>query len=134
MLISLPLKLGIDADIWSGKKTKLLGCDVSLDKLGSPNSFRYLYYPIPIACRRFAGTHSYDRIALLLESNHTEFDLDCQKVLTTVTDSVSNIVKAFKEFGLEEESCNFADVESESEGGKSISVVRQESSTSSSTN
>ncbi|CAH2091347.1 unnamed protein product [Euphydryas editha] len=116
------------ADIWSGKKRSFLG--VTCHWINSDLQ----RVSATLACRRFAGTHSYDRIALLLESIHTEFDLDSQKVLATVTDSGSNFVKAFKEFGLEEESCNFSDVESETEGGESISVVRQESSTSSSTN
>lgn len=107
------------ADIWSGKKRSFLG--VTCHWI-NPNLERV---SATLACRRFAGTHSYDRIALLLESIHTEFDLDCQKVLATVTDSGSNFVKAFKEFGLDEESCNFTDEGSESEGDESVSVIGQ---------
>ncbi|KAF9411119.1 hypothetical protein HW555_009981, partial [Spodoptera exigua] len=113
------------ADIWSGKERSFLG--VTCHWINSDLQ----RVTATLACRRFAGTHSYDRIALLLESIHNEFNLDCQKVLATVTDSKSNFVKAFKEFGLEEESCNFPDEESVDE---SISLVRQESSSSTSTN
>lgn len=52
------------------------------------------------ACRRFAGTHSYDRIAELLEDINLSFDLDNIKIVSTITDNGSNFVKAFSEFGL----------------------------------
>ncbi|XP_043270083.1 uncharacterized protein [Venturia canescens] len=53
-----------------------------------------------IACRRFSGTHSYDRIAALLTEIHSTFDLDSEKVLAVVTDNGSNFIKAFKVFGV----------------------------------
>lgn len=57
-----------------------------------------------LACKRFEGTHSHDRVADMLADVYTEFDLDTQKVVGTVTDNGSNFVKAFKEFGIDSQS------------------------------
>ncbi|TGZ54359.1 Uncharacterized protein DBV15_12464, partial [Temnothorax longispinosus] len=53
-----------------------------------------------IACRRFSGTHSYDRVARLIEDIHTSFGINKNKIIATVTDNGSNFVKAFREFGV----------------------------------
>lgn len=81
-------------DIWSMKKRSFLGVtchyiDVNCDRKS-----------ISLACKRFAGTHSYDRIAPLLESIHLKYGLTKEKIVATVTDNGSNFVKAFKEFGI----------------------------------
>jgi hypothetical protein len=52
-----------------------------------------------IACRRFSGTHSYDRIAEVLETIHSDLGISYRKIVATVTDNASNFVKCFKEFG-----------------------------------
>ena len=54
-----------------------------------------------IARRRFAGTHTFDRIAKLLEEIHTSFGLDRNKIVATVTDNASNFAKAVNEFGID---------------------------------
>ena len=54
-----------------------------------------------IACRRFPGSHTFDRIAKLLEEIHSSFDLDSNKIISTVTDNASNFAKALKEFGVD---------------------------------
>lgn len=53
-----------------------------------------------IACRRFPGSHSFERIAELLNDVHLSFGLDSKKIVATVTDNGSNFIKAFKEFGI----------------------------------
>ena len=54
-----------------------------------------------LACRRFSGTHSYDRVAVLISEIHSSFGLSPSKITATVTDNASNFVKAFKEFGVD---------------------------------
>lgn len=60
-----------------------------------------------LACRRFPGTPSYDRIAPLLEAVHAEFGLDSRNVLATINDNSSNFVQAFKEFGVDMEGSEY---------------------------
>lgn len=57
-------------------------------------------YSVALACKRFAGTHSLDRIAESLNEIHKEFQIDSSKLLATIIDRGSNFVKCFKEFGL----------------------------------
>lgn len=52
-----------------------------------------------MACRRFKGTHSYDKVAELIAEIHSEFDLKLSKIIKTITDNGSNMVKAFKIYG-----------------------------------
>lgn len=40
-----------------------------------------------LACRRFKGTHSYDRIAEMINDIHCEFKLDAQKIVKVTTDN-----------------------------------------------
>src|SRR5215469_1349776 len=53
-----------------------------------------------IACRRFKGTHSHDRIAEFLENINTDFSISYRKIVATVSDNGANFVKCFKEFGI----------------------------------
>lgn len=53
-----------------------------------------------LACRRFLSTHTYSRIAELLEEIHTEFGLTADNIVATVTDNASNLAKAFREFNI----------------------------------
>jgi len=53
-----------------------------------------------LACRRFRGTHSFDKIAQILDRIMSEYDVSYTKVVSTVTDNASNMVKCFKEFGI----------------------------------
>lgn len=52
-----------------------------------------------VACRRFPGTHSYDRIAELLENINANLGISYKKIVATVTDNGANFVKCFKKFG-----------------------------------
>lgn len=80
------------ADIWSMNKKSYMGVtahwiDINLKRQS-----------VALACRRFKGAHTYDRIALLLHSIFAEFKIDVKKIVATVTDNGANFVKAFKEY------------------------------------
>lgn len=83
------------ADIWSSKKRSFLG--VTCHWLDSDTLQRK---SVALACRRFSGTHSFDRIAELIDEIHGNFNLNYNKITATVTDNASNFIKAFKEFGV----------------------------------
>lgn len=53
-----------------------------------------------LACRRFKGTYSYDRISELVQEINSEFDLTINKIVATITDNGSNFVKTSKMFGV----------------------------------
>lgn len=94
-------------DIWSCRKRSFFGMTVHwLDSELNRKSKT-------LACRRFAGTHNYERIAMLIEEIHKDFGLSTDKIEATVTDNGSNFVKAFKEFGLSIESMEDFDSDSE---------------------
>lgn len=80
------------ADIWSAKRRSFFGVtghwfDKDLKRKSAA-----------LACRRFYGTHSFDRIAEILEDIHLQYELKNEKIVATVTDNGSNFVKSFKEF------------------------------------
>ncbi|CAH1102366.1 unnamed protein product [Psylliodes chrysocephalus] len=80
--------------LWSSKSRSFIGVTCHwLDKDLKRHS-------VALACQRFAGIHSYDRIAETLEDIHKKYNLDTTKLLATVTDNGFNFVKCFKEFGL----------------------------------
>ena len=83
------------ADIWSGKRRSFFGytCHWFDEK--------FARHSVALACRRFSGSHTYDRIADLIFEINTEFGLNAQNTIATVTDNGSNFVKAFKEFGVQ---------------------------------
>ncbi|ODM87219.1 putative AC9 transposase [Orchesella cincta] len=67
-----------------------------------------------LACTRFKGVHSYDRIAEQLISVMNMYGIQKEQVVAIVTDNGSNFCKAFKEFGIEFE---HAASEAEKENG-----------------
>ena len=83
-------------DVWSTKARSFLGVTVHwIDKVMLSRESAAL------ACRRFKGSHTYDRIAELLDEIHNDFGLTHDKIIATVSDNGSNFVKAFKEFGID---------------------------------
>lgn len=54
-----------------------------------------------IACKRFPGSHTHDRIANILNEIHSKYEITGAKLVATVTDNGSKFVKAFpKKFGV----------------------------------
>lgn len=84
-------------DIWSsrGNIRSFLG----LTAHGLTEKFERI--SVALACRRFEGTHSNERIKDLLVQLHGEFSLSTQKIISTITDNASNFAKAFREFGVQ---------------------------------
>lgn len=83
------------ADIWSTKQRRFLG--VTCHWLDPDTLIRK---STALACRRFQGTHSYDRVSLLLDEIHGEYGIDNKKIVATLTDNTSNFLKAFRKFGI----------------------------------
>ncbi|KMQ86122.1 hypothetical protein RF55_14994 [Lasius niger] len=61
-------------------------------------SFKRISYAI--ACKRFPGSHTHDRIANILNEIHSTYEITGEKLVATVTDNGSNFVKAFQKFGV----------------------------------
>lgn len=82
-------------DIWSGRRRSFLG--VTVHWIDSHNLKRVSR---ALACQRFKGTHSYDKIYELLQDIYKKYGLTSTNVVACVTDNGSNFVKAFKSFGV----------------------------------
>ncbi|KYN00540.1 hypothetical protein ALC62_08684 [Cyphomyrmex costatus] len=96
------------ADIWSTKKRSFLGVTAHWinDSLERES--------VTLACRRFYSPHTYIRIAELINEINHNFNIDCKKITATITDNGSNFLKAFREYGVKENSMEIvADVEEE---------------------
>ncbi|XP_046749836.1 uncharacterized protein LOC124413353 [Diprion similis] len=102
------------ADIWSSSKRSFLGVTVHwIDDTFERQS-------AALACRRFKGTHSYDKIAELLHDIHSEFKLDSKKIVKTTTDNASNMVKAFNMYSQHENSNNLEEDDNDDEDENEI--------------
>lgn len=82
------------ADVWSTKHRSFFGytCHWLDDSLQRKS--------VALACKRFFGSHTFDRIHDAIIEIHTTYGLTLNKIVATVTDNGSNFVKAFKEFGV----------------------------------
>ena len=78
------------ADIWSGGKRSYFGMTAHI--LNS--SLERESYSL--TCRRFRGTHSFDRVAESVIDVFDHYQIAKQKVVCVVTDNGSNFVKAFE--------------------------------------
>ncbi|XP_064468371.1 uncharacterized protein LOC135379046 [Ornithodoros turicata] len=98
----------LTADIWSTSTKSYMGvtahwiaCDI-LERRSAA-----------LACRRFAGKHSYDRVTEILSDICFDFKLSVDKIVGTVTDNGSNFVKAFKECGAQDDRDDGCDADCE---------------------
>ena len=103
------------ADIWSSHNRSYLGVTVHWidDTLKRRKA--------AIACRRFRGRHTYDKISAELEDIFSEYGLTHEKIVACVTDNGSNFVKAFQEYQhveSEEEVEEMDEGEEDSDGGE----------------
>lgn len=53
-------------------------------------------YSAALACRRFTGSHTHNKMAEILFDINSEFGLSSHQIVATVTDNGSNFVKVFK--------------------------------------
>jgi len=72
----------------------------------------------PLACRRFKGSHTFDKVSRMIQAIHQDVGLPIDKISATITDNGSNMVKAFKEFGIfnenendDDDGLNFPEIE-----------------------
>lgn len=80
------------ADLWSSQNRSFLGMTVHwLER----NELKRM--SAAIACKRFKGSHTYDKIASAIQSVHVQYGIE-YKVAKTCIDNGSNMVKAFNEF------------------------------------
>uniref|UniRef100_A0A8C6LEB6 HAT C-terminal dimerisation domain-containing protein n=1 Tax=Nothobranchius furzeri TaxID=105023 RepID=A0A8C6LEB6_NOTFU len=80
-------------DLWSANNRSYLGVTVHwIDKESLKRR------KAAIACRRFRGRHTYDKISTENEDIFSEYGLTLDKITACVTDNGSNFVKAFKEY------------------------------------
>ena len=80
------------ADLWSSTNRSFLGMTIhwiDLENLTRRSA--------ALACVRFMGRHSFDKIAAAISQTHASFNVE-SKVLKTCTDNGSNMVKAFDEY------------------------------------
>lgn len=82
------------ADIWSSKTRSFLGVT------GHWINNKFQRKSAALACQRFKGAHTYDRIAEMLENINLNYGLSREKLVATITDNGSNFLKAFREFGI----------------------------------
>ncbi|XP_043269475.1 uncharacterized protein [Venturia canescens] len=83
------------ADIWTSRSRRFLG--VTAHWIDNATLTRQSF---AIACQRFPGSHTAERIAEVLLDINESFGLNTEKVVATVTDNGSNFAKAFREFGV----------------------------------
>lgn len=105
--------LSTTADLWSSHNRSYLGVTVHWidDSLKRRK--------VAIACRRFKGRHTYDKIASELEDIFSEYGMTYEKIVACVTDNGSNFVKAFQEYQhVESEEEEEDEVEEDSGGGE----------------
>ncbi|VVC29757.1 Ribonuclease H-like domain [Cinara cedri] len=94
------------ADVWSAQRKSFMCVTVHWideDSLERKTA--------SLACRRFRGALSQDKFANILHGVYYKYNLNAAKIIATVIDSNSNMVKAFKVFGgnmsyFEELSCS----------------------------
>ena len=109
------------ADIWSCMKKSYMGVT------GHWINEDLKRISVALACRRFKGSHTADAIAEKLSTIHADFGLDHRKIIFTVTDNGSNLVKAFTEFqeeavveGVEMDQSNHSDEECDEESDNDL--------------
>lgn len=82
------------ADIWSTKHHGYMG--VSCHWLNDNMERRSRV----LACQNFKNPHTAERIADVIFSVHENYKIDVGKIISTITDNASNMIKSFKLFGV----------------------------------
>ncbi|KAL7290827.1 hypothetical protein TKK_0015566 [Trichogramma kaykai] len=104
----------LTADVWSAPNRSFMGVTAQwMDKISLNRKSAAL------ACRRFKGAHSHDRITELLLGINNTYNLSNDKIIGTVTDNGSNFVKAFGVFGTP---CEVMDADDDRDAGSDSEV------------
>lgn len=56
-----------------------------------------------LGCRRIEGRHTHQNIARVVDDIHRQWNIEAEKVIASVTDSASNMVKMFEKYGITED-------------------------------
>ena len=105
------------ADIWSSHNRSYMGMTVHWI------SESYVRKSATLSCKRFTGSHTYDKIADVISEVHTDFGLSLDKITSTVTDNASNFAKAFASFSAPDSYSDTSDEEEEDEAVEDITVM-----------
>uniref|UniRef100_A0A034WVU3 Putative AC9 transposase n=1 Tax=Bactrocera dorsalis TaxID=27457 RepID=A0A034WVU3_BACDO len=83
------------ADIWSGNNRGFFGytCHWLTQDFQRQS--------VALACRRFKGAHTADKVGQMIAELNNFFDLDNKNIVMTITDNGSNFIKAFKDHGVD---------------------------------
>ncbi|XP_071570736.1 uncharacterized protein [Temnothorax nylanderi] len=108
------------ADIWSSSKRSFLGITAHWINASFQRESAAL------ACHRFKGKHSYDRIAEMIHDIHCEFKLDTNKIVKVTTDNASNMVKAFSMFSEDSQNNKTIDLDKNDNDDSDDDFVTQE--------
>ncbi|XP_049310625.1 uncharacterized protein LOC125778135 [Bactrocera dorsalis] len=83
------------ADIWSGNNRSFFGytCHWLTQDFQRQS--------VALACRRFKGAHTADKVGQMIAELNNFFDLDNKNIVMTITDNGSNFIKAFKDHGVD---------------------------------
>lgn len=100
-------------DIWSSKKRSFIGVTVHWIKDDLSRA------SVALACQRFKGTHSYDRLSELIQEINADYNLNSNKIVASVTDNGSNFVKAFQTFGVKLSNIDVVDSDRQFQGSQS---------------
>lgn len=100
-------------DIWSSKKRSFIGVTVHWIK----DDLRRA--SVALACQRFKGVHSYDRLSEIIQEINADFNLNSNKIVASVTDNGSNFVKAFQTFGVKLSNVELIDTDKQFQGSQS---------------
>ena len=104
-VLTRPLWVATTTDIWSATTRSFIGMTVHwIDTDFARRS-------AVLACKRFAGEHTYDKIAPLVDEIHKSFNLSESRIVSTTTDNGSNSIEAFKEFHVADDNICIADFE-----------------------
>lgn len=83
------------ADIWTINHKSYLGYTIHwIDETFNRHSKA-------LACKRFSGSQSVDRINDIILQIHAEYGLNTSNVHATITDNAANFIKSFKDFGID---------------------------------
>ncbi|XP_073720008.1 uncharacterized protein [Misgurnus anguillicaudatus] len=94
-------------DCWSSRRSCFIGVTAHwLD----PTNLEIC--SVALACRQLKGPHTFDVLACTLNDIHSEFGIQ-NKVVRTTTDNGSNFLKAYREYGEQDENNNSAEDEAE---------------------
>ncbi len=85
------------ADIWTSRQRSYLA--MTCHWFGQKDLVRR---SAMLAFRRIKGEHNYKAIATMLNNIHSEYGLESSRISYVVTDNGSNFLKAFREYGIQD--------------------------------